>query len=1183
MSLADRVLSELLGHAGWIDPARLAQAREEAGSSRLPLGQVLVRGRLLPSTDLVDLLRLVERVVLGCQRCGREYPYRALNPRGDGTCPTCSLPLAPKNLAAIRIQRTAPSSSSRRIPAGTPLADTRPDDPGSRGATPQPLAPLVAPIGSSTPASGRYLGTGSRGFRGEGERFGAYELHSELGRGGMGVVYKARRPGLDRYVALKVLLGSETASATRVKRFQREAELAAKLRHQGIVQVHDFGQVGDHYYLTMDFVEGRALDEVVKDRPLSVTRAAEIGKEAAEALAHAHEAGVIHRDIKPANIMLTPEGRPVLTDFGLARQAELEGETTQLTRDGALVGTPFFMSPEQASGKRERVVPKSDVWSLGVVIYQMACGALPFDGTSQFELSNKVLHEDPTHPRQHRPDLDEDMVTILLKTLEKDPSQRYSARELAEELSRYLAGEALLARPRTHLETLRRKLLGRRPLAYTLFGVVLAVELGLWGAIQTKLEIDRSADEAALELRLSELREAAAKARREREERTRAGQAAIRDAISRVDRLEQEADQSSPGSPYQEGLKTLLAAIEEALELAPTQASARILVQKGRALARSHEPEAAREAFRRAATLDPSGPHGAEATYRLAALADRHQTGESEEILKECLQRLDPKLAGAWVPLFKASLEVLKEEPDLEQAKRFLERARDIDPRRPQIYLLLALIARSRGNGEGALKAIERSTQLDPKSASGWTEYARLVTAKDPRRGAELVDRAIKLDPTFPPAVELKVIILEAEGKPKEALAVLRRLLKGEEGKDPDFLFKAALLAQSADEAAQASEILHTLQTLRPDSHRPYLARAVALLRANEHEPALLELRRGAEALAQRGPAAAQGEAYLRQLLKAYAERLGRHELLRNYAESLIRTGDLNGEAILASMEKRKGKLKLARARVDEILKRSPYHPETLRVHFDLLGRAGDMEVVRGEVDRLLRDASDKLETLLIAARATVALLEDAKATARVTERLKALAPRDGRVIAYQAQLHLAEGEINEAGRLLITLLREDPTNQEAPMLLASLFLAQDEPQQALPYLEATRRFDPFDESVNQNVALVLARVRPKEALKITSAYIEFYDSAKVTPSARVLRTHVSILLKLRRPEVGLKLARDLYERYDNYEYLLSEAECLMAIGELKRARQVLDEIKKLAPKSPGLKKLERAFPDRGR
>ena len=325
-------------------------------------------------------------------------------------------------------------------------------------------------------------------------------------------------------------------------------------------------------------------------------------------------------------------------------------------------------------------------------------------------------------------------------------------------------------------------------------------------------------------------------------------------------------------------------------------------------------------------------------------------------------------------------------------------------------------------------------------------------------------------------------------------------------------------------------------------------------------------------------PGAARGEAYLRLLFKTYAERLGRHDLLKNYAESRIRAGDLNGEVILASMEKRKGKLKVARTRVDEILKRSPYHPEALRLHFDLLGRARDMDAVRREVDRLLTDAPDKLETLLIAARATMALLEDAKATARVTERLEALAPEDGRVIAYRAQLHLAEGELNEAGRLLVTLLRKEPTNQEAPMILASLFLGQDEPQQALAYFEAARRFDPFDESINQNLAVVLGRTRPAEALKVTSAYIEFYDSAKVTPSPRVLRTHVSILLKLRRPEVGLKIARDLYERYDTYEYLLSEAECLMAINELKRAREVLDEIKKIAPKSPGLKKLERAF-----
>ncbi|MBL4844017.1 MAG: protein kinase, partial [Planctomycetes bacterium] len=1064
---------------------------------------------------------------------------------------------------------------------GTPLADTRPDEPGP----PRQIShatPFVAPAGPSTPASGRYLGTGSRGFREEGERFGAYELHGELGRGGMGVVYKARRPGLDRFVALKILLGSETASQTRVKRFRREAELAAKLRHVGIVQVHDFGQVGEHYFLTMDFVEGKPLsDLLVGQRAMSLSRAAEIGRDSAEALDHAHASNVIHRDIKPANIMITPEGRPVLTDFGLARQAELDGETTQLTRDGALVGTPFYMSPEQATGKREKVVPKSDVWSLGVVLYQMVCGALPFDGTSQFELSNKVLHEEPTPPRDHRADLDEDLVTILLKTLEKEPDQRYSARELADELTRYLAGDALDARPRSRLETLSRKLAGRRPAIYAGATIVVALELALWGGLQANLRLEQSAAGSALEQRLNELREASAAARRDRLARERTEQDAARDALARAERLGQEAQQANPGQPYLDALLTQLDAIETALSLPLLADSARLYVLRGRALARRHEPDAAREALQQALALDPSGRSGAEAAYKLAGLRDRERDGtKAHLVLATALPKLDPKLAGAWVPLIEASLEVLKDNPDLEAARAALERARDLDARLPEVYLLLALIARSRLDAEGTRRAIERMTQLDPKSATAWTEYARLVVTSDARRGRDLTERALKLDPTFPPALELKALLLEAEGKPKEALAVLRRLVKEVPG-DADLLFLTAIVAVESKEEAFASELLHSLERLEPNSHRPYLLRAVALFVANEHEPALAELRRGSELLADRLPAAAAGERRLRKLFEAYVRHLARADLLRNYAESRQRAGDLNGDMLLASIRLAKGEVTEVRQLIKANLTKSPLHAETLRLRFELLGKEGKLAPILAEIRRLEVAAHDDLEALLIVARATVVLLKDEEETARVTQRLVELAPKDSRVLFYRAQVEVRQSP-SRAILTLLGILRADPTDTNAAHMLATIFLSSDEPERALTYLENAARFDPFDEATTHNLVALLSRKRPRSALAVTSRYIEFYDSAKVTPSPVIVRSHVSILVGLGKPESGITLAKALFKRYKRHEYLLAAAEALIAIRELGRAKAVIETLRKVAPKSPTLRKLEARLKDLG-
>ncbi|MHC5081608.1 MAG: serine/threonine-protein kinase, partial [Planctomycetota bacterium] len=283
------------------------------------------------------------------------------------------------------------------------------------------------------------------------EALGDFEILGEIGRGGMGVVYKAFHPRLKREVALKVLIAGEDASDEAITRFQREAEAVAKLgHHPNIVPVYDIGREGRRHFFAMHFVEGKTLDRMIDEDAFPPRRAAEIGKKLAEALRHAHRHGVLHRDIKPANVLVTPEGEPQLTDFGLAKDVASE---SKMTRSGVTLGTPQYMPPEQAEGRLEEIDERSDIYAIGATLYELMTCRPPFDGTSVMQIVKQVLMTEPVSPRKWNPAVDRDLETITLKCLEKNPKKRYaSAQALARDLDKYLAGKEILARPPTVVE-----------------------------------------------------------------------------------------------------------------------------------------------------------------------------------------------------------------------------------------------------------------------------------------------------------------------------------------------------------------------------------------------------------------------------------------------------------------------------------------------------------------------------------------------------------------------------------------------------------------------------------------------------------------------------------------------------------------------------------------------------------
>ena len=348
------------------------------------------------------------RVIRICRKCGAKI----FSDAPEALCPRCVLKSALGNF---------PDAS---VAGGV--------DPG-RSDTPSAADENGAPNNKKTARAAELLG-----------ELGDYELLEEVGRGGQGVVFRARQKSLNRTVALKVISLGQWASKAHLKRFRLEAEAAARLEHPGIVPIHEVGERDGSCYFSMKFVEGGQVDEVVRRTPMSIRQAVELIAKVARTVHYAHEHGILHRDIKPGNILLDAKGEPHLTDFGLARLVESESSVTQ-TLD--VLGTPSYMAPEQAVGNNAAVSSATDVYALGAVLYQLLTGQPPFAGGATYETIKLLLDTEPRQPRQLNPKIDRDLSTICLKCLEKDPRRRYSsALALAEDLEHWLKHEPIQAR-----------------------------------------------------------------------------------------------------------------------------------------------------------------------------------------------------------------------------------------------------------------------------------------------------------------------------------------------------------------------------------------------------------------------------------------------------------------------------------------------------------------------------------------------------------------------------------------------------------------------------------------------------------------------------------------------------------------------------------------------------------------
>ena len=363
-------------------------------------------------------------VLRPCPKCGAEIQPDA----PEGACPRCLLKAGLRALAN--------------------------EDQGPPGLTP------------------RQYGTRSERFAEILGELGDYELLEEIGRGGQGVVFRARQKSLNRLVALKVIGLGQWATKVHVKRFRLEAEAAARLNHPCIVPIHEVGERDGACYFSMGLIEGGQLDAILKREPMPIRCAVELIVKLARTVEYAHEHRILHRDIKPGNILLDGKGEPHLTDFGLARLVETE---STVTRTMEVLGTPSYMAPEQAVGNNAAISKVTDVYGLGAVLYQLLTGQPPFAGGTTYETIKLVLDTDPRQPRQLNPKIDRDLSTICLKCLEKDPKRRYaSALALAEDLEHWLKHEPIQAR-HTGVFTRGKKWVQRNPTSAVLATSLMAV------------------------------------------------------------------------------------------------------------------------------------------------------------------------------------------------------------------------------------------------------------------------------------------------------------------------------------------------------------------------------------------------------------------------------------------------------------------------------------------------------------------------------------------------------------------------------------------------------------------------------------------------------------------------------------------------------------------------------------
>jgi tetratricopeptide (TPR) repeat protein/tRNA A-37 threonylcarbamoyl transferase component Bud32 len=1041
--------------------------------------QILVRRRLVTAESLVPINQAIEATSFDCPRCRVRHAFKAIA-TSSLACPRCAAPLT--------ILREDGEMISERILTGRRS--------GASG-----------PPSTRADSSSRFSKEKKVSGDGPLKTFGPYEILAELGRGGMGVVYKARHPQLDQIVALKVLLAGDMASKTQVKRFQKEAELAGKLKHPGIVAIHDVGTIDDRHYFTMDFIEGVALNDRVKARDLPLRQAVQVARDLARALGHAHQNGVIHRDVKPANIILDAEGRPHLTDFGLAREADVL-DSARLTREGATVGTPFYMSPEQARGDLAAVGPSTDIYALGVVLFEMLTFEHPFKATGQVELTRRILTEPPPRLTELEPAIDAEVEAIVLKALEKDPQDRFvTADAFADELDRYLRGEVILTRTARSKERARHAVL----LLCALVGA-LGVGLAVWGCV---LLYRRHLEQVAIDQKKA-LDELAAKNREKAAQLFKDAEAAFGEA----DRL----PPLTAGEAFHQKLRTAVTFATDGLKLDPE--SARGLLVRGRAEEVLNQGDKALQDYAKAHGADPSGSAGVEAGFREIMLSERRGGANTEAKAAERFGKLaEGSGAPVWRTLARA-LKLLFDHAPLDTVLAEIEAAKRLDRSCPEVYHVAAAAYMEDSRGDhvkDVIEALDSYLEVERKSARA---YALRARARFQTNQSEQADddlrHALALDPDEPLALIAQAEVESAKGNYAKAADQIRRVVAAQEGhEDVNILVAAIRIYGQARDLPSAQQAAARAAVLAPDAAESYLALS-RVTQALEPASATQPLRDGLQHCRSGAAHAALASAYSHLLVAQ-----GDFESAISFARADLEEAPADDEreqrlAILYLTRNQGNDAEVGMRLVDEILARSPANVDAWRARFKVLLDRGNLAAVDDAIEALKRAAPQE----------PLAWIEITRVH-EVTRRLKEALATARKAVALDSQSSVANAELAQVEYSLESYqdavlharaaLDRDPANAVALTILGAISLRQKGPgKEAYDYLTAALDADP----TNGDAAFFLADM--------------LYEDQKVEGAIKVLHSF------LRRPGTG----------DDRHWQLLGI--CELAAGELGQAETAL-------------------------
>ncbi len=716
IDLEDQVVIQFIQQGQIVDAATLERARQfqtdlgRRGRVR-DLASVLVEGGRVAPGLAIELKRRVALYLHRCRNCGHYYTVQPAEQPRSYKCRHCGAQI---DVPAVTFDANGrpiiqhggpppppPSSGARNpvVPAVGPpaLAMSASVAPSGRFPAPQPVHGAVPGSGSHFQAVDRHspdpaLKTLSRsagssakfsfaevvarelaeGSAEEGQLFGDFLIRRELGRGGMGIVYHAIDRRNRTEVALKVLSFGLEASAKQIKRFQREADAASSLRHPGLVRVLESGCIEGYHYLVQEFVKGRGLDEILKEKKGNDPRwGAKVLSQVADAISHAHAKSILHRDLKPANILIEDDsGKPRVTDFGLAKKLD---DDQALTRTGAAIGTPYYMSPEQVTGKRDKIGPGIDIYAIGVMLYEVLTGKLPFQAATPVELYNKVANEDPRRPSEVRKTVPKQLEAVCLRCLEKDPKSRYTdAKELAKDLKRFGRGESVSVRAPS---TLGRAVRKRGRLIAGIGVAIACAALGAIVALSFGGDGDPSGDDPDL---------------------------VTGGGIAVTDESAEKTIARADVALAEERWSDAIALYGEAIAMDPSEAvEARALARRGRAHRENGDREGARSDLDRALDIEPDA---VDARVDRALLRRKADLAGAREDLEHA-RRAD----GTRTDVLATLGDVLVELGEATKACAVLERPFDDQP---DSFLLAAAYARAlsaAGNTTEALDALERA------------------------------------------------------------------------------------------------------------------------------------------------------------------------------------------------------------------------------------------------------------------------------------------------------------------------------------------------------------------------------------------------------------------------------------------------------------------------------------------